>query len=194
MFTLTVFHAAVLPTHFHLIKCRIRTPHELWTVISKNRILRKAQWNGKCMLFTFTIKFLCFFCKLLKKRLNLHCRAIRHENAKLIASVSAEYDILWKILLHALCKLPQYTITRHMSIHIVDQLEIINIKHRHNTVLLRVLSHILLNLIIKAEPVVDTCQCVSQSKSLEILSVFIDENQWCYKPCQKQDYNYTSDE
>ena len=32
--------------------------------------------------FTFTIKFPGFFCKLLKKRLNLHNRAIRHENAK----------------------------------------------------------------------------------------------------------------
>ena len=86
---LTVCHAAVLPTHFHLIKCHIRTPHELWTVISQNRILRKAQWNGKCMFFTFTIKFLGFSCKLLKKRLNLLYRAIRHKNAKLIASVSA---------------------------------------------------------------------------------------------------------
>ena len=27
--TLTVCHAAVLPTHFHLIKCYVCTPHEL---------------------------------------------------------------------------------------------------------------------------------------------------------------------
>ena len=79
-----------------------------------------------------------------------------------------------------------------MSIHVVYQLEIVNIKHRHNTVLLRILSHILLNLLIKAVPVVDTGQCISHSKSLEILPVFIDENQRCCKPSQKQDYNYTS--
>ena len=63
MLTLTICHAAVLPTHFHLIKCHVCTPHELWTVISQNRILRKAQWNGKCMRFTFTIKIPGFFCK-----------------------------------------------------------------------------------------------------------------------------------
>ena len=77
-------------------------------------------------------------------------------------------------MLHALCKLLKYTIPRCMSIHVVYQLEIINIKLRHNTVLLRVLPHILLNLLIKAEPVVDTGQCVSHSKSLEILPVLID--------------------
>ena len=77
-------------------------------------------------------------------------------------------------MLHALCKLLQCTITCRMSIHIVDQLEIVNIKHCHNTMLLRILSHILLNLLIKTVPVVDTGQCIGHSQSLEILPVLID--------------------
>ena len=68
----------------------------------------------------------------------------------------------------------QCTITCRMSIHIVDQLEIVNIKHCHNTMLLRILSHILLNLLIKTVPVVDTGQCIGHSQSLEILPVLID--------------------
>ena len=65
----------------------------------------------------------------------------------LCALFEQENPVQSGVIVHS--ELLQYTITRRMSIHIINKLEIINTKHRHNTVLLRVLPHILLNLLIK---------------------------------------------
>ena len=129
-----------------------------------NRIFCISKRNVKCAFLTFINKETLLFCKLYQFFFCFFAGAVRQKNAELITTVSTKHRMIWKKLPHAFRENLQCLIPGSMSVNIVNQFKIINIKLYTDTVLFGILFHIYCHMLIKTVTVINTCQGIRQRK------------------------------